>query len=83
MVIYTTRCKADLPGRADGWTAAKAKAYVEDWLLRNNFTFAEVYIGQGKPIAAAYLDDRAVMIRTNPECGDFVSAITAIKKLLN
>lgn len=33
---------------------------VRAWLLYHGFVFDDVWVGEGKPIAAAYVDDRAV-----------------------
>lgn len=60
VVVFTTRCKADLGGRPAGATPEDLAATVRAWLDRHGFACDEVYTGQGKPIAAAYVDDRAV-----------------------
>jgi hypothetical protein len=71
VVIYTTRCKAypaDQPG-PDGAPEpcrddSEALAFrVRTWLNRHGFTYDEVYTDQGKPFAAAIVDDRAVVCR--------------------
>ncbi len=40
---------------------------IEDWLDDHGFAYDEVYIGQGKPPAAAYVDDRGVSCRPQQE----------------
>lgn len=79
VVIYTTRCKAypaDKPGPdgapepcRDGVSALVAR--VVAWLDHHGFTWHEVYAGQGKPFAAAIVDDRAVVCRPqSPHVGE-------------
>jgi hypothetical protein len=67
IVIYTTRCKGDfdkdriLNGHQPSeLSAEERKAVVEQWLRKHGIPYDEVYIGQGKPFANCYIDDRAV-----------------------
>lgn len=82
VVIFTTRAKADFDDRPPGATPESMAAGVRSWLDRNGLEYDEVYSGQGKPMAAAYLDDRAVAIPSNPQAADFVLAFDAIGRLL-
>lgn len=82
VVIFTTRCKADMFGRPDGTTPEQLMLKVKDYLDRNNLFYDEIYIGQGKPIAAAYLDGRAVGIKTNPSKENLFDSLEMIKELL-
>jgi hypothetical protein len=68
VVVYTTRCKT-FPEGARGpegqVETGRSDAHVlvnliVNWLERHDIPYDEVYIGQGKPFAAAYVDDRAV-----------------------
>lgn len=89
IVVFTTRCKAyraDEPGpegqpepcRDDSEVLADR---VRQWLDWHGFAFDEVYTGQGKPIAVAYVDDRAVCCTPQKVDGEFESAIEAVKYL--
>ena len=49
VVIFTARSR--LPGAAE-----KVRQYLD----KHGFKYDEVYEGKGKPIASAYIDDRAV-----------------------
>ena len=71
VVIYTTRCKAypeGVPG-PDGVPEPNRSSpdhlagIVQSWLDKGGFVYDEIYIGQGKPIAACIIDDRAVVCR--------------------
>jgi hypothetical protein len=65
VVIYTTRCKEYLENKGDfdGRPAHELAAIVRGWLDRHGFAYDEIYVGQGKPFAVAYVDDRAVPCR--------------------
>ena len=71
VVIFTTRCKTypptapgpkGMPEPCRDDVNALVQRVVE-WLDRHGFAWHEVYCGQGKPFAAAYIDDRAVVCR--------------------
>jgi hypothetical protein len=62
IVIHTCRCTESL------YSPSKAhvlSADIRDWLDKHGFSYHRIWIGQGKPIADAYVDDRA--IRCDPE----------------
>lgn len=82
VVIFTTRCKADFADRPEGATPESLRAHIQAWLDRHGFAYHEVYVGQGKPIAAAYVDDRNVHISSNPSEDEFAAALDAIRCLL-
>lgn len=83
VVVFTTRTKCDDPGlnRPNDWTPDQAASFIRGWLSQHNIPFGDVYVGQGKPIATAYVDDRAVSIRTNPGPDDFAKALADVLKL--
>lgn len=80
VLIFTTRCCEDMAGRK-GYKAPKLREIVQEWLDKYGFEYADIYIGQGKPIASAYVDDRAVPIPMNPDEADFTKALQRVKKL--
>ncbi|MFN6962920.1 MAG: hypothetical protein ACK4S4_04050 [Pyrinomonadaceae bacterium] len=57
IVIFTSRCSADAGSDRD---PGKMRILIVDWLERHGIPYADVYVGQGKPHAAAFIDDRAV-----------------------
>lgn len=57
VVIFTTRCNEEMNQPE---LAEELRRRVKLWLDEHGFAYREVYIGQGKPHAAAYVDDRAV-----------------------
>lgn len=88
VVIYTTRCavehhREDLgeASRPASDLAPRLVHSVRYWLEKYRFTFDEIYAGQGKPLASAYVDDRAIACtpQNNPQAFDF--ALFRIKEL--
>lgn len=55
IVIFTTRCNPQINKRQ----IEELKALVKGWLDKHGFVYDEIYTGVGKPIAVAYIDDRA------------------------
>ncbi len=85
VVIFTTRCNLSVGGRERGETVQSLQARVKGWLDKHGFKYRDVYVGQGKPLAAAYVDDRSVVCRPQ-EMGStsgvaFVMASRAVKLL--
>ena len=60
VLLYSTRCKGDVFG--DYYNPLKLAEQVKQWATTHEIYFDEVYIGQGKPPAVAYVDDRAVQV---------------------
>lgn len=64
IVVFTCRTNLELNSKecqARGWRTADYLAeLVGRWLREHEMPFDEVYSGQGKPVASAYVDDRAV-----------------------
>lgn len=82
VVIFTTRTKVDMDDRPEGVTRAGLAAIVQSWLDKHGFVVDEVYTGQGKPIAAVYVDDRAVWVPSNPASYHFESALLQVEEML-
>ena len=67
VVIFTTRCavephrdELDAHGRPASDLAPRLVHDVRYWLDKHGFHYDDVYVGQGKPLAQAFIDDRAV-----------------------
>lgn len=80
VLIYTTRCKADMADR-QGQSTDMLAAMVEAWLTKHGYWYDEVYVGQGKPIASAYVDDRSVPCEPQINRGAFTAALVRTKFL--
>ncbi|MEM7014875.1 MAG: hypothetical protein AAF585_25725, partial [Verrucomicrobiota bacterium] len=73
VIIYTARSSQ----KSKKHTAKQRRELVEAWLDEHGFAWSEVYSGQGKPRASAYIDDRAVSCR--PQADGPVAFQTAAK----
>lgn len=85
VVIHTTRTNPlansefirnnkDVDGR-------QLRLIVEDWLVKHNMPFDSISMGEGKPIAIAYVDDRAVMCCPQKSSLAFENALLTIDHL--
>lgn len=66
VIIHTVRCNSAI---RHGYSAETMKCLVEEWLNKHELPYDEIYSGAGKPVAVAYIDDRA--IACNPASDDF------------
>ncbi|TXI06504.1 MAG: hypothetical protein E6Q76_09640, partial [Rhizobium sp.] len=83
ILIFTTRTKDDDPALLRTGNAQNRHALaslVRGWLDRHQMPYDDVYIGQGKPIADVYVDDRAVAVPPNPAPDDYTRALDAIRQ---
>ncbi len=78
VIVYTTRCT-----RSDSThSIAERVRLVRGWLDEHGFTYHEVYAGQGKPLAQAYIDDRGIGCRPQEDGPRaFQTAMDAAKSL--
>lgn len=79
VVIFTTRTSK---GVNPGYGLGALRQHVQDWLTTHGFPEVEIWCGQGKPIASAYVDDRAVICRpTKDDQYDYDRALAEIRAL--
>jgi hypothetical protein len=85
IVIFTSRCSNDNGGQTSNSQidTGKLRVKVIEWLERYKFPYADVYIGQGKPRAAAFIDDRAVPCSPQKDLNAFEAALDSTYSLLN
>jgi hypothetical protein len=75
VIIYSCRANPRLnPGRSE----AELAKIIADWFITNGLSFDEIYTGLGKPVADAYVDDRAVEFN---ECSNVEHALKKISYL--
>ncbi len=78
IVIYTARLSTSNEAEKTA-----TKALIEAWLTQQRMPFDEVYTGNGKPLAVAFVDDRGVSCRPADDgVAAFGSAMKAIDRLL-
>ena len=75
IMIYTARL-------AEKHMSPETYGSIERWLYEHNLPYDEIYIGKGKPVAEAFVDDRAVAIPKNPVESDFEKALVKIKRFV-
>ena len=82
IVIFTSRCSQDL---AAGNTVdpGRVRVKIVDWLEHHNFPYRDVYVGQGKPLAAAYIDDRAVPCTPQTNKNAFDQALKSTRSIVS
>lgn len=79
VVIHTTRCSQT---SNQGYTEHSLEEHIRNWLTKHKFPAGiEIWVREGKPIAVAYIDDRAVCCKpqTNPKA--FIEALDKVREL--
>jgi hypothetical protein len=84
IIIFSSRCSEDRRRNDDGYSLSPAQMRIQiiDWLEKHKIPYTDVYIGQGKPRAAAFIDDRAVYCSPQKDKEAFDNAIASVKTLL-
>ncbi len=88
VVIFTTRCAAEPnrielgePSRPAFDLAQRLLQKVKYYLDKHGFVYAEIYTGQGKPPASAYIDDRAVACHPQRDKDAYANALLMARAL--
>jgi hypothetical protein len=81
IIIFTSRCSSDhsLFGNA---SPGQAKIRVIDWLEKNKFPFTDVYVGQGKPLASAFIDNRGINCDPQADPKAFAATLKSTREML-
>lgn len=90
VIIYTTRCKTYPEGvqgpRTDQEPSRDSpeqlQGIVKEWLDKHGFVYDEIYIGQGKPFALCYIDDRNIVCRPQEHVFYFEHALFSLRRFL-
>ncbi len=81
ITVFTSRCAQDIL-EGSRISPGQLRIKVIDWLERHKIPFTDVYIGQGKPRAAAFVDDRAVHCDPQNNEEAFKASLAAVKRLV-
>lgn len=81
ITVFTSRCAQDVL-EGSRITPAQLRIKVIDWLEKHGFPYKDVYTGQGKPRAAAFIDDRAVHCDPQSDGEAFEKSLEAVKGLV-
>lgn len=79
IVIFTSRCSRD----ANGSDPSRVRIKIIEWLEKYKFPFSDVYVGQGKPRAAAFIDDRAVPCSPQSDADAYKKAIARTEAIVS
>jgi hypothetical protein len=85
IVIFTSRCSLDAGGEAPTTRLSPRQLRIKiiEWLEKYKFPYTDVYAGQGKPRASAFIDDRAVVCSPQKDKNAFAKALDATKAVLS
>jgi len=81
IVIFTSRCAQDVL-EGSRITPGQLRIRIIEWLERHKFPFTDVYVGQGKPRAAAFIDDRSVHCDPQADENAFKTALDQTRTLI-
>ncbi len=81
VVIFSSRCAQDVL-EGSRITPGMLRIRVIEWLEKHKFPFTDVYTGQGKPRAAAFIDDRAVVCNPQTDKDAFTTALGQTRLLV-
>ena len=84
IVIFTSRCSQDAGGEERSRISpGQMKIRIIEWLEKYKFPYTDVYVGQGKPRAAAFIDDRAVRCSPQTDKDAFTKALVSTRSVVN
>ena len=84
IIIFTSRCSQDGGGEERSTISpGQMKIRIIDWLEKYKFPYTDVYVGQGKPRAAAFIDDRAVRCSPQTDKDAFKKALASTHAVLS
>jgi hypothetical protein len=85
IVIFTSRCSLDAGGEAPSTRLSPRQLRIKiiEWLEKYKFPYSDVYAGQGKPRASAFIDDRAVPCSPQKDKDAFKKALESTKAVLS
>lgn len=80
VIIYTARFSNERIKSSN--EVANLKNLIEVWLRKNDLPFDDIFTGIGKPLASAFVDDRAVSCQPMDDPDAYEKAIDAISELV-
>jgi len=85
IVIFTSRCSLDTGGEAPSTRLSPRQLRIKviEWLEKYKFPYTDVYAGQGKPRASAFIDDRAIYCSPQKNKDAFEKALDATRSVLS
>lgn len=77
VIIFSARC-----GSHNEPDVEEATNIIRKWLDKHEFSYDEIYVRKGKPLASAYVDDRAVVCRPQLNMCVYNEAIDKVLELI-
>lgn len=81
VMIYTTRCTSEVRGDDRG-DPGELRDRIANWCNAHGIEFDEIWTGQGKPLYAALVDDRAVACRPQDDASAYDGALMEVRRLV-
>jgi hypothetical protein len=83
IVIFTSRCSTEMiEASSSKATIGKLRVRIIDWLEANKIPYSDVYVGQGKPRAGAFIDDRGINCNPQADADAFTKALSLTRSLV-
>lgn len=83
VVIFTSRCSTEMiEASSSKVTIGKLRIRIIDWLESHKIPYSDVYVGQGKPRAAAFIDDRGIHCNPQSDPEAFANALAMTRTLV-
>lgn len=83
IIVFTSRCNSErIEEEGAALNAGQYRIRIIEWLEKNGFPYADVYVGQGKPRAVAFIDDRGISCSPQRDPDAFDNALESLKSLL-
>jgi hypothetical protein len=83
IIVFTSRCSPErIEEEGAALSAGQIRIRVIEWLEKHGIPYADVYLGQGKPRAAAFIDDRSIHCNPQKDKDAFDDALKSLKGLL-
>lgn len=83
IIIFTSRCSEDLAHqRGIAADPSRVRLRIIDWLDHHGFPYTDVYTGRGKPLASAFIDDRAVPCSPQSDPDSFARTLVTVRRFI-
>lgn len=80
IIVFTSRCSPErIEEEGAALSAGQIRIRVIEWLEKHGIPYADVYLGQGKPRAAAFIDDRSIHCDPQKDAEAFDDALESLK----
>lgn len=81
VLIWSTRGTESVKGKKQG-EAKRLRELMQRALDERNLPYDDIWVGQGKPMAVAFIDDRAVTCRPQEEPAAYAIALRLVGVLM-